>query len=228
MASPRAAAGPADPGAKRGPRPAGLDADAGLDPDIIPDSDSDFMERTRAAPLVFRFFNGADRCAAYLAGRWEGTGIQAIPAWPTEAAMRLTLALDPERGRPPERSVIRLDLRGRPPRQSLQSRLYVGLQGLWHIAFSRGEGVRHAQQNVAGDGWAGFRKSLAIGLPAADSDSDSGNSLQSSFGPDFARLGEGDWELTLQVLENVRAHAQLRRVDGLAPIYFSGVLRKTR
>ena len=48
------------------------------------------------------------------------------------------------------------------------------------------------------------------------------------FGPDYARLRADEWELTVQVLENVRAHVQLKRTDGVAPIYFSGVLRKVR
>ena len=82
-------------------------------------------------------------------------------------------------------------------------------------------------------------KTQSTGSPAHDLDSDAEQfrrsfalPLAGRFGPDFVVLTSGggqdkkEWfELTVQVLENVRLHAQLRGPQG---ILFSGVLNKIK
>ncbi|MCR9144457.1 MAG: hypothetical protein NXI24_19620 [bacterium] len=233
-------------------------------------NEDSFEARARSAPLIYRFFNAADSCGGYLAGRWEGRGLQGVPVWPVDVAMQAVLECGASSGG--RANSVRFVLRAIVSRGGLFARLMRGMRGLFSgnasangaspspadresPARSRSEysSDPYAQDGSADrirrssvvpqESAAGYRREIVFdleneiqcetkikiegetdSLPLSDKD----QTTQNAFGPDYARLRRGDWELTVQVLENVRAHAQLRRLDGLASIYFSGVLRKTR
>jgi hypothetical protein len=170
--------------------------------------DSDLPARSADLPLIFRFFNSPENCLTYLTGRWAGVGMQAVHDWPPATRMAMRLA-----GRS-KQNQVRVEISARSPDRSWWSRLLIALRlrGLPVEPFFV-EATAERSRAVKD-----FHAKLEFSPPAE------GN----RFGADFAQLTTGEWELSLQVLENVRVHAQLRRTDGHAPIYFSGVLKKTR
>lgn len=168
----------------------------------------DFETRARNAPEVYRFFNDPRGFAIYLDGAWAGEGLQALPEWPPETAMSVWLSCDPETA-------------------GLSLRLRSHARGAGVGAGRIFAGLLRWFRNGRAPGAPGFQTALEFQLDLKKTDAGV-VSEESSFGPDYARLREGDWELTVQVLENIRAHVQLRRLGGTAPIYFSGVLKKQR
>lgn len=185
---------------------------------------SDFEARTRNAPLIYRFFNAPESCAVYLSGRWRGAGIQAIHTWPTEIGMEMILGCAKNSGVAAELS---LQLRARASRTGIWSRMARALRSGFVSLAGENRRVTRAKPARTGREWqetdvAGYRTDLGFRLEHKNKFG------ANQFRPDYAKLVENDWELTIQVLEDVRAHVQLRRVDGVAPIYFSGVLRKVR
>ncbi len=158
------------------------------------------MSKARAdLPRIFRFFDEAERCEMYLRGRWSGEGTHAIAGYPADR--RMNLSIDCGSGRATTR------WSGRDPGRGLLARV----RG-WFAKRSAQERRLEVKNNAAPPA---SRREGVFDLGVGEYDTD------------FARLTMDEFELTLQVLENVRVHAVLRERSGYG-IHFTGVLRKIR
>lgn len=158
------------------------------------------MSRTHAdLPRIFRFFDEAGRCETYLRGRWSGEGTHAIAGYPADRRMSLTI----------DGANARVTARwsGRDPGRSIAARLRS-----WYAGRSAEERRIEASKGAAPPA---TRREVVFALAGGEYDTD------------FVRLTADEFELTLQVLENVRVHAVLRERNGYG-IHFTGVLRKVR
>ncbi len=175
------------------------------------------MKSPRAsAPQVYRFFASAPECAGYLSGSWQGVALQGIADWSPDDQMGLRLDCGGESDH-----ALTLRLKAMPGARSWRQRL----RALWNRSRSADA--------------AGFASASGTAAPTrlerdatVSFELDEGNAHE--FASDYARLVSadpaGEWELSVQVLEAVRAHCQLSRRSGeRGPvIYYSGAVAKTR
>lgn len=167
--------------------------------------------RRSSAPQVYRFFASAGECASYLSGSWHGVAIQGIADWPPADRMRL-----------------RLDC-GEDHRLTLRLKAMPGARGGWWQRLRA-----HWNRPRSSHGGNSLATAPTLFERDATVSFELGGGRSHEFASDYARLVSadpaGEWELSVQVLEAVRAHCQLSRRSGeRGPvIYYSGVVEKTR
>lgn len=172
-------------------------------------------------PQVYRFFASASECAGYLDGSWQGIAMQGIADW--SPADRMQLRLDCVTGSPGGSAELGLRLSAVPARRRWWQRLRL----------RRSPGSPSSDLFAANMTRLDHKQTIAFTLGDANSNDSSEPASKHQFASDYAQLlsaDAGEWELSVQVLEAIRAHCQLSRRDPeRGPvIYFSGVVTKTR